>query len=107
MLATFANRLETKEMATSDCSKIFFEHSFRCPVDVWFEETSDNQYGWVLQFKSASDALLNEFRGPIFKQVVRYLEMRSRRKITDVSFSEIMKMAEALEIKSVHDTVVN
>ena len=101
MLATFANRLEQKEIGVARDVRVFFEHSFRCAVEVWFEQTTDNQYGWVLQFKSPNDALLNEFRGPIFKQVVRYLEMRSRRKITDISFSEISEMAHALEIKTI------
>lgn len=100
MLATFANKLETEACGAAGDERILFEHSFRCPIEVWFEKTEDNQYGWVLQFKSPSDSLLNEFRGPIFKQVVKYLEMRSRRKITDVTFDEILSMAEALEIKS-------
>lgn len=107
MLATFANRLKPKQVVSSDEVKIFFAHSFRCSVEVWFEETTENQYGWVLQFKSNSDALLNEFRGPIFKQVVRYLEMRSRLKITDISFTEIEKMAQALEIKTVANMVAH
>ena len=105
MLATFANKLQIQVKPHSEEKKIFFQHSFRCAVQVWFEYTNDNQYGWVLQFTSPNDALLNEFRGPIFKQVVAYLERRSRRKITDISFEEIGKMADALEIKQVDNII--
>jgi len=99
MLATFNNRLKVEPVIQQENERVYYKHSFRCPVEVWFEKTDKNPYGWVLQFKAPSDALLKEFRNALFKQALGYLEARSRRRVTDVNFSDIMGMSEALEIK--------
>tara|TARA_R110000868_G_scaffold262401_1_gene520986 strand:- start:159983 stop:160297 length:315 start_codon:yes stop_codon:yes gene_type:complete len=101
MLATFANKLQEKKVPTSNVPLVYYTHNFRCPVDVWFERSYKNKFGWVVQFKAKSNRVLEEFRGDIFKQAIHYIERRTKRPVTEVSFDEILELAEALEIKKV------
>ena len=99
MLATFKNRLEVQYMAAQTSDRVYFKHTFRCPVEVWFEKTDKNPYGWILQFKAPSESLLREFRNALFKQALGYLEARSKRRVTDVKFADIVTLSGAMEIK--------
>lgn len=101
MIATFANKLELRHVSHSSESAIFYEHSLRCPVDVWFEQSDKNKFGWVIQFKAPRSSILDEFRTDIFRQAVRYIEKRARRPVTEVSYNDIVVMADALEVKQV------
>lgn len=101
MLATFANKLELRPSRQSDEDVVFYNHSLRCPVDVWFEKSGKNKFGWVIQFKAPRSSILDEFRTDIFRQAVRYIERRTRRPVTDVSYEDIIEMADALEIKKI------
>ena len=101
MIATFANKLEVRPVRNSTADVIFYEHSLRCPVDVWFEKSDKNKFGWVIQFKAPRSSILDEFRNDIFRQAVRYIERRARRPVTEVCYDDIMEMAGALEIKQI------
>lgn len=98
--ATFANKLSLVEDPRTYARKVYFKHAFRCPVKAWFEETDKNPFGWVLQFETANDSVLKEFRNDIFKSAVSYIERRSKRKATDISFENIIQLAEAKDIRS-------
>ena len=99
MIATFANKLEMRAADHGDGGIVFYDHSLRCPVDVWFEKSDKNKFGWVVQFKAPRSSILDEFRTDIFRQAVKYIERRARRPVTEVSFADIMSMANALEVK--------
>lgn len=98
MLATFSNRLKKVEHGSTE--KVMFNHSFRCPVEAWFEKTTQNKYGWTLAFFAPHPKLLAEFKSAIFKQSIAYVEQRAEKKIIDLSFEDIEKLSNALNIKS-------
>ncbi len=98
MLATFSNRLKKVEENNTD--KIMFSHSFRCPIEAWFEKTNQNKYGWTLAFFAPHPSLLAEFKSAIFKQSIAYIEKRAEKKIIELSFEDIEKLSNALNIKT-------
>ena len=101
MLATFSNKLEAKRLTGSEECIVNYSHSLRCPVDVWFERSYKNKYGWVMQFKATSNSVLKEFRSDLFKQAIQYIERRQKSPVTDITFEDILSMADAIEINRV------
>jgi hypothetical protein len=99
MYATFQKRLRIAQ-DPSGAAKVMYEHSFRCPVIAWFEESDQNPFGWVIQFESNNPGILKEFKSPIFKQGVEYLEQRLERKVTEISFEDIAALAKTTQIKT-------
>lgn len=98
MLATFSNRL--KKVQEDGIEKVVFSHSYRCPIEAWFEKTNQNKYGWTLAFFAPHPSLLEEFKSAIFRQSVEYIEKRTDKKIVELSFEDIEQLSEALNIKS-------
>lgn len=101
MLATFANKLEAKRITGSDECVVNYSHTLRCPVDVWFERSHKNNYGWVMQFKAKNNSILKEFRNDLFKQAIQYIERRKKTPVTEISFEDILVLADAVEIQQI------
>lgn len=102
MKATFANRLECQDDPKHPgIKRVVYKHSFRCQVFSWFERSEQNPMGWMIQFESDSQGVLKEFKGAIFKQAVHYIEMRTRHKITNVTFDELVDLAETQSVQSI------
>jgi hypothetical protein len=101
MLATISNRL--KKVTTKNAEKVMFNHTFRCPIEAWFEKTDTNKYGWTIAFFAPHPKLLEEFKSAIFKQSVSYIEQRAEKKITELSFEDIETLSGALNIKSFYN----
>lgn len=98
--ATFVNKFDYKPKAGLGVDKVYYKHSYRCPVEAWFEATEDNPYGWVLQFESKNSHVLKQFRSDIFKDAIAYLEGRAGCRATEVNFDTIVDLAKAKEIRS-------
>lgn len=98
--ATFVNRLHLKEDVRTAKQRIYFQHSYRCPVQAWFEESDKNSFGWVVQFETSSDHILKNFRNDIFKTAVSYIEKRAKKRAVDIKFYQIALLATAKEVKS-------
>ena len=98
MEAVFRNRLKRVERTQN--IQVEFKHGFDAPVRTWFEECNKNPFGWIMQFECKSDALLKEFKEDIFRRGIGYIEKRADDDVKQISFSDITRMADALEVKS-------
>lgn len=101
MLATFANQLEVNKSKDGLDVTIRYQHTLRCPITVWFERSHKNKYGWVMQFQAKNNSLLKEFRSDLFKQAIQYIERRTRRPVTEISYEDLLALAGALEIQKI------
>jgi hypothetical protein len=104
---TFANKFRPEPDANGKVKRIEFKHAFRCPVRVFIDavDHTQNPLGWTVTLEAKNDTLVKAFKNELIKELVAYVEQRTRQKMNTIPFTTIVDLSRAQNIQVSEQTV--
>lgn len=98
---TFANKFRVENDANGKAKRVEFKHSFRCPVRVFIDAVppTQNPLGWTVTLEAKNDSLVKAFKNELIKELIKYVEQRTRQKMNTIPFSTILDLSNAQNVK--------
>ncbi|MBI1363422.1 MAG: hypothetical protein GC134_05505 [Proteobacteria bacterium] len=98
---TFSNKFRPEKTGDGSIKRIEFKHSFRCPVRVFIDAVAhtQNPLGWTVTLEAQNDSLVKAFKNELVKELVHYVEQRTRQKMNTVPFTTILDLSQAQNVQ--------